>query len=113
MKAQIKEIGEIVIAGRKFLEVIPGETNVDFKSEWMNFFEDIKENFDMKNYKDSFGLCENMKMVDGKPAMDYVICMRKEAFDKSTMLNLEKTFILEKFNPKESFKELTYREFIF
>ena len=82
MKAQIKEIGEIVIAGRKFLEVIPGETNVDFKSEWMNFFEDIKENFDMKNYKDSFGLCENMKMVDGKPAMDYVICMRKEAFDK-------------------------------
>ena len=43
MKAQIKEIGEIVIAGRKYLEVIPGETNVDFKSEWMNFFEDIKE----------------------------------------------------------------------
>ena len=82
MKAQIKEIGEIVIAGRKFLEVIPEDKNVDFMSAWMNFFEDIKDNFDMKNYKDCFGLSENMKMIDGKVAMDYVICMRKEAFDK-------------------------------
>ena len=79
MKAQIKEIGEIVIAGRKYLEVIPEDKNVDLMSAWMNFFEDIKDNFDMKNYKDCFGLSENMKMIDGKVAMDYVICMRKEA----------------------------------
>ena len=82
MKAQIKEIGEIVIAGKKYLEVIPEDKNVDLMSAWMNFFEDIKDNFDMKNYKDCFGLSENMKMIDGKVAMDYVICMRKEAFDK-------------------------------
>ena len=82
MKAQIKEIGEIVIAGKKYLEVIPEDKNVDLMSAWMNFFEDIKDNFDMKIYKDCFGLSENMKMIDGKVAMDYVICMRKESFDK-------------------------------
>lgn len=35
----------------------------------------------------------------------------KEIFDKSTMENLDRTFILEKFNHKEEFKKLTYREF--
>lgn len=35
----------------------------------------------------------------------------KEVFDKSTMEHLDRTFILEKFNHKEPFRELTYREF--
>ena len=80
MKAQIKEIGEIIVAGRKFFEVIP--ENEELMPEWTKFFEDIKENVDMENYKDCFGFSENMKIIDGKEAMDYVICMRKESFDK-------------------------------
>lgn len=35
----------------------------------------------------------------------------KEIFNMSTMKYLDRTFILEKFNHKEPFKELTYREF--
>ena len=85
MRAQIKEIDEIVIAGRKFLNVMPNENenfSLDFTKEWTKFFEDIKDVYDMSNYKEAFGLSENHKMIDGKVAMDYVICMRKEAFDK-------------------------------
>lgn len=81
MRAQIKEIGEITIAGRKFLGIMP-DGDMDFSKEWMSFFEDIKDVFNMNNFKDAFGLSENHKMIDGKTAMDYVICMRKEGFEK-------------------------------
>ena len=46
MRAQIKEIDEIVIAGRKFLNVMPNENenfSLDFTKEWTKFFEDIKD----------------------------------------------------------------------
>ena len=67
-------------------------------------------NLDEVNYEEikKAGEHKNKKDKDYSPTEYKTI---KEVFEKATMENLDKTFILEKFNHKESFKELTYREF--
>jgi len=75
-----------------------------FKMKGFSNLEDV-------NYEELKKQGEDKSKKDSKDYTPTEYKTIKEVFDKSTMLNLEKTFILEKFNPKESFKELTYREF--
>ena len=75
-----------------------------FKMKGFSNLEDV-------NYEELKKQGEEKPKRDSKDYTPTTYKTIKEIFEKSTMENLNKPFILEKFNHKESFKELTYSEF--
>ena len=75
-----------------------------FKMKGFSNLEDV-------NYEELKKQGEQKSKKDSKEYTPTTYKTIKEAFEEATMKYLDRTFILEKFNRKEPFKELTYREF--
>lgn len=77
-----------------------------FKMKGLSNIEEMKVDYDSIPKDDDSKNKKNSKIYN---ITNYKTV--KEIFENSTTKYSENTFILEKFNPKEAFKEITYKEF--